>query len=311
MVNGTVRPWGLGPRVPMYVVSPWSKGGWVDSQVFDHTSVGQFLEKRFGVTIPAISPWHRAICGDLTSAFDFSQSNELSAPQLPYVSASAPLLAENRRLAKPSIPLTPQPLFQEQGTRPSRALPYMLNVSSRVAPTGTLELTFLNEGTQGAVFHVYDRLHLDRIPRRYTVEAGRQLGDEWRAEAGDEGKYDLRIYGPNGFVRELRLDLRSSSPAPEVSVRYDVAACEIQVQVANAGSGNDTAKEFIAQANAYRTEGPSRFAVGSGERHTREWPLKNIDGWYDFTIATDGFEYRIAGRLETGVASTSDPALAI
>ena len=47
-----------------------------NSQVFDHTSVGQFLEKRFGVTIPAISPWHRAVCGDLTSAFDFVSPND-------------------------------------------------------------------------------------------------------------------------------------------------------------------------------------------------------------------------------------------
>ena len=70
-LSGTVRPWGLGPRVPMYVISPWSKGGWVNSQTFDHTSVGQFLEKRFGVTIPGISPWHRAVCGDMLSAFDF------------------------------------------------------------------------------------------------------------------------------------------------------------------------------------------------------------------------------------------------
>lgn len=37
----------------MYVISPWSHGGWVNSQVLDHTSVGQFIEKRFGVTIPA------------------------------------------------------------------------------------------------------------------------------------------------------------------------------------------------------------------------------------------------------------------
>ena len=41
-------PVGLGPRVPMLVVSPWSRGGWVDSQVFDHTSVIRFLERRFG-----------------------------------------------------------------------------------------------------------------------------------------------------------------------------------------------------------------------------------------------------------------------
>ena len=49
-VTGSIRPWGLGSRVPMFVVSPWSKGGWVNSETFDHTSVGRFLEKRFGIT---------------------------------------------------------------------------------------------------------------------------------------------------------------------------------------------------------------------------------------------------------------------
>src|SRR5262249_10386412 len=53
------RPYGLGPRVPMYVISPWSKGGWVNSEVFDHTSVVRFIEKRFGVREPNISAWRR------------------------------------------------------------------------------------------------------------------------------------------------------------------------------------------------------------------------------------------------------------
>ena len=61
------RPYGLGPRVPMIVISPWSRGGWTNSQVFDHTSVIRFLERRFGVFEPNISPWRRAVCGDLTS----------------------------------------------------------------------------------------------------------------------------------------------------------------------------------------------------------------------------------------------------
>ncbi|WP_285239343.1 alkaline phosphatase family protein, partial [Escherichia coli] len=51
------RPYGPGPRVPMWVVSPWSRGGWVNSQVFDHTSTLMFLEKRFGVAEPQISPY--------------------------------------------------------------------------------------------------------------------------------------------------------------------------------------------------------------------------------------------------------------
>jgi phospholipase C len=73
-------PYGLGMRVPMLVVSPWSKGGWVDSQVFDHTSVIRFLEARFGVTESNITPWRRAVTGDLTSAFNFARPTPRCRP---------------------------------------------------------------------------------------------------------------------------------------------------------------------------------------------------------------------------------------
>ena len=63
---------GLGVRVPMFVISPWSKGGRVNSEVFDHTSIIRFIEARFGIKETNITPWRRAVCGDLTSAFDFS-----------------------------------------------------------------------------------------------------------------------------------------------------------------------------------------------------------------------------------------------
>ena len=170
-VSGTVRPWGLGPRVPMHVISPWSRGGWVNSQVFDHTSMGQFLEKRFGVTIPAISPWHRSVCGDLLSAFDFVTPNERPLQPLPDARGSATLVAQAIKRPKPVAPQTAENLFQEQGVRPSRALPYALHADARLQD-GALSLEFRNEGRAGAVFHVYDQLHLERIPRRYTVEAG-------------------------------------------------------------------------------------------------------------------------------------------
>ncbi|MDH4745910.1 DUF756 domain-containing protein [Sphingomonas sp. CBMAI 2297] len=58
------QPVGLGPRVPMLIASPWTRGGWVNSELADHTSVLRFLERRFGVLEPNISPWRRAVCGD-------------------------------------------------------------------------------------------------------------------------------------------------------------------------------------------------------------------------------------------------------
>ena len=66
---------GLGARVPAMIVSPWSRGGWINSQVFDHTSIIQFLERCFGVAEPSISAYRRAICGNLMSCFDFTTAS--------------------------------------------------------------------------------------------------------------------------------------------------------------------------------------------------------------------------------------------
>ena len=75
-----------------------------EPEVFDHTSVGRFLEQRFGVVIPAISPWHRAVCGDLTSAFDFAAPAQRRVPALPEVRSSAVLLDAAQR-PKPVAPV--------------------------------------------------------------------------------------------------------------------------------------------------------------------------------------------------------------
>jgi phospholipase C len=76
---------GLGFRVPMLVVSPFSGGGWIDSNRYDHTSALRFLEARFGVRVPNLSAWRRQAVGDLTAALGFS-SPERRRPALPATS---------------------------------------------------------------------------------------------------------------------------------------------------------------------------------------------------------------------------------
>ena len=76
------NPVGLGFRVPMTVVSPFSAGGWVDSTRYDHTSTLRFLEERFGVTAPNLSAWRRQSVGDLTAALGFSKPDD-GRPTLP------------------------------------------------------------------------------------------------------------------------------------------------------------------------------------------------------------------------------------
>jgi phospholipase C len=70
--GGPLANIGLGFRTPTTIVSPWTAGGFVCSEIFDHSSLIRFIEARFGVYEPNISAWRRANCGDLTSAFRFS-----------------------------------------------------------------------------------------------------------------------------------------------------------------------------------------------------------------------------------------------
>jgi len=85
--GGDAGPIGLGVRVPMMVVSPFSTGGHVCSTPFDHTSQLRFLETVFGVTAPNISSWRRSVTGDLTSAFRAGPP-VTKAPRLPLTSDS-------------------------------------------------------------------------------------------------------------------------------------------------------------------------------------------------------------------------------
>ena len=81
--EGVAGPIGLGFRVPGLVVSPFSRGGLVSSEVFDHTSQLRLIERRFGVPVPNLSDWRRRTVGDLVSAFDFAGTPEYTPPELP------------------------------------------------------------------------------------------------------------------------------------------------------------------------------------------------------------------------------------
>ncbi|MFP5228728.1 MAG: phospholipase C [Acidobacteriota bacterium] len=87
-------PIGLGFRVPMLVISPYSRGGFVCSDLFDHTSLLRFLETRFGAEVPNLTAWRRSTVGDMTSAFNFAAPDN-SVPSIPSpVSAVASAITE-------------------------------------------------------------------------------------------------------------------------------------------------------------------------------------------------------------------------
>ncbi|BCJ33974.1 putative non-hemolytic phospholipase C [Actinocatenispora thailandica] len=115
---GIAGPVGPGYRVPALVISPWSTGGWVCSEPFDHTSQLRFLERRFGVRESNISAWRRRTVGDLTSALRLGHA----APRFPRLPDPTPLLAVEQReaatLPLPTVPTSQQVPHQEPGHRP-------------------------------------------------------------------------------------------------------------------------------------------------------------------------------------------------
>src|ERR1700721_2433278 len=115
-------PIGLGFRVPMLIISPFSRGGFVSSDVFDHTSVLRFLETRFGAEVPNLSAWRRATVGDLTSALNLKATDQ-SIPNLqstlPAIAQAIQQCAANLAGTTPYTVPSPQPVPpQESGVEP-------------------------------------------------------------------------------------------------------------------------------------------------------------------------------------------------
>ena len=179
-------PVGLGYRVPMIVASPWSRGGWVNSQLFDHTSTNQFLEHflnvKFGSKVKQenISAWRRAISGNLTSVFRRFDGQKL-AP-LPFIKRDPfvetiynakfkELPAGYRKLSATEIAaISENPSAstlgtrQEKGVRSSSALSYQLYADGALSADGrTFEVEFraangvFGEQALGSPFNVYAR----------------------------------------------------------------------------------------------------------------------------------------------------------
>jgi phospholipase C len=292
---------GLGPRVPMIVVSPWTKDGWVNSQTFDHTSVIRLLEARFGVAEPHITPWRRAMTGDLLSVFDFDTPDRAPAAALPDASA-----LPTRARAQAALP-APQPSpgsvlpRQETGSRPARTLPYAFDGSARAA-AGGLDLHIVNSGAAGAGFALYPSRAAAGGPWFYAVEAGKALRDQLPiAPSG----YDFTLHGPNGFLRQFR---GGPSETLEVTQSYDAAAQSLRIVLRNHG----TAPLAVAAANAYAAGAAHALTLAPGATVMDSWPIAKANHWYDIsvTVAQDpGFLRRLAGHIETGRPSRSDPAL--
>ncbi|MFG2400264.1 phosphocholine-specific phospholipase C [Streptomyces lydicus] len=296
-------PYGLGQRVPMLVVSPWSTGGYVCSETFDHTSIIRFLERRFGVHEPNISPWRRAICGDLTSAFDFSLENTKPA-MLPDTDGYQPPDKDRHDSYVPKPPANPVLPKQERGSRPSRPLPYAPLVDGAgTASTGRFTLTFSAGAKAGACFTVTAGNRTDG-PWTYTTGAGKTLSDTWNT-AYSKGVYDLTVFGPNGFLRTFKGDGKKTGP--EVTARHDATAGRVELTLTNPAGTDCHLTVTQAYGGAHET-----FTVRAGATVKHAFDLRASKRWYDLSVTSDTdktFLRRFAGHVENGRPGVSDPAI--
>ncbi|HEY3004629.1 MAG TPA: phospholipase C, phosphocholine-specific [Kribbellaceae bacterium] len=292
-------PYGLGQRVPMIVVSPWSKGGYVCSETFDHTSVIRFMERRFGVHEPNISPWRRTVVGDLTSAFDFAQADS-TVGALPNTDAYQPTDHNRHPDYVPAPPANPVLPPQERGQRPTRALPYTASVDAATsASSSKLTLTFGTGSGAGAAFYVTSGNRTDG-PWSYTVETGKTLAGSWTTSS-THGLYDLTVHGPNGLLRAFKG--KAKTAGPEVTARP--SGDNLQLTLSNAGKTAVTLTLTNAYGGASQT-----ITVQAGGTSSYTVDLTASQRWYDVTVtAANGFLRRFAGHLENGRPGVSDPAV--
>jgi phospholipase C len=294
-------PIGYGTRVPMTVVSPWSRGGWVNSQVFDHTSVIRFIETWSGVKDHNISDWRRQVSGDLTSCFDFANP-DFSIPTLP--DTTALLGAANADHGKPAVraPAAGSQVMpaQEPEPRRHRPIPYQQNANVSIDRVdGTVALAMSNTGDSAVSMAVYPNTHLPFEATPFTVSKAANGNYRWDATATD-GHYDFSAYGPNRFLRRFagRVIRGAQTDVALPAVTAEViggAARALRLSLGNDGTTDIlytlTSHDFVTKRTEVLVSGSSTQSV--------DWDLS--EGYYDVVVTTNldtGFRYRFAGHIE-------------
>jgi phospholipase C len=340
---------GLGYRVPLVIASPWSRGGWVNSQVFDHTSSLQFLEKflsnKLGKKIeePNITAWRRTVCGDFSSVFrpyngektikpEFLKKNEFIESIHKAQFKNIP--SNYKRLIKEEIdqvnknprssPFMP---MQEKGIRSSCPLPYELYADGQLSTDRqSFEIKFhcgnqvFGAASAGSPYQVYaPGIYKNEAVRvwDYTIAAGDKLTDKWQINDFENNNYHLKVYGPNGFFREFAGS--NNEPMIDVICRYQPYKTGINrftdnliLQIDNIEL-NPVSIEITD--NAYKTSKHTQILGPANSNNAVAIVSLNLSksyGWYDFTMRIKGnklFERRYAGKVETGMPGKTDPAM--
>ncbi len=335
-------PIGMGFRVPMIIASPWTRGGWVNSQLFDHTSTLMFLENfiamKYGKTVKEenISAWRRAVSGDLTSAFRPYDSKE---PQLDFLNRDQFVIGIEQARYK-EIPSNYGQLpaaaiddinrdhrhssftsHQEPGERPACALPYELYAVGGFTSDRTqfeLRLTAGNSvyggKAAGAPFNVYLRNLIETSgggfrAATFAVRPGDTLHPQFPLSLFRDSRYSVEVQAPNGFYRSFTGSLNSWHVQVETEYEEKGSKLTGNLLVHLRNSSPEILTVTVAD-NSYKA-GTITKTFGPGHGDSVVLHLKRSHGWYDFTVKANGSdgEARFAGRVETGRASMSDPAM--
>lgn len=300
------HPIGLGIRVPAMIVSPWTRGGNVCSELFDHTSVLQFMEKRFGVQEPNISAWRRSVCGDLTSAFDFTSAQDMPARSLPGTDDFRERVAKSAAGTANTIPAQQRPTTQMSGQRTHRPLPYRIAADSRIDADGRLTIAMVNTGKTGVVVTVYDNRGKEE-PRHYTIGAGDRIEDMWQSDM-----FDLTLHGPNGFWRRFVSSGKHSDHQVRLIDRPELDAVELQIE--NRGSVPMTFTITLGDAYPAHAARSHNVTVAPDRTVGDLWRLSQSDNWYDLSViagSDDAIFWHYAGKVDNGRPGRTDPAIGV
>ena len=328
-------PIGLGFRVPLVIASPWSRGGQVCSEVFDHTSMLQFLEKfvskKFNKNVKEenISDWRRTVCGDLTSVFKPYNGEKMDTleyvkkePFLETIHAAKFKKLPNNYKALTSVEVMEANKFpeksawmpkQEKGIKRACALPYELYVEGKERDD-KFEIIFkvgkqmFGEETVGCPFVVYYRENGEVKTRNYALKAGDIITDTWML---DSEKFKFEVYGPNGFYRAFKVNVQSNGF--ESKLWYQEGKDRkyngnIDLQIKNI---SDKSLQVEVVDLAYKT-GIKTIMLSKNEYKKVSLDLTQSHSWYDFLVRTKGSKeagWHYAGHVETGKESFTDPQM--
>ncbi len=294
-------PIGFGNRVPMIIASPWTRGGFVDSNTYNHTSMLQFLETWAGVRAANITDWRRSISGDLTAAFDFEHP-DFSIPDLP---DTVPLIMqsdEEKNFPPVTTPAEGAQTFpvQEAGFRPHRPSVHQPHADAHVdRDSGQVVATLSVRGTVGVSLAVYPDNFMPATATQFTVLQGRHQTYTWDTTTTG-GHYAFSVYGPDGFLTSFAGTVvpagQDAGPVPTVHARQvRQFRPTVTLELANEGHQDVvftlTPNEFEGRAQSVR--------VRADQLKVINWPTDG-DGYYDVTItanSNDGFTRRYAGRI--------------